>query len=90
MGLTTTHADLHALPITPDLLRKIHHTWSQRNIDYDISLLWTAFCLSSFGFLRWGEFTSTAVDSTSPDRLSPTDTEVHSNINPVWHYYELT
>ena len=70
------------LPITPDLLRRIYHTWSQMDIDYDKSMLWAAFCLGFFGFLRSGEFTSTTANSNSPDRLSPADIEVDSHINP--------
>ena len=51
-------------------------------IDYDRPMLWAAFCLGFFGFLRSGEFTSTTANSNLPDRLSPADIEVDSHINP--------
>ena len=70
------------LHITPDLLCRIYHTWSQMDIYYNKSMLWAAFCLGFFGFLRSGEFTSTTNNSNSPDRLSPADIEVDSHINP--------
>ena len=70
------------LSITPDLLHKMHHTWSQRDIDYDKLMLWAAFCRGFFGFHQSGKFTSTAADPTSPDKLLPADIEVDSHINP--------
>lgn len=71
------------LPITPTILRQIRSTWSARAKCPDIKMLWAAFCLGFFGFLRSGEFTiqdEGSFDSTY--HLMPGDISVDSHSNP--------
>ena len=70
------------LPITPELLRQIHRVWSQEPCDFDRTMLWAAFCLGFFGFMRSGEFTCPSLEAFSPDMLSPTDIAVDSHTAP--------
>ena len=47
-GLRREGPRLHTcprLPITPELLRKIHQVWSQQPKGYNQMMLWAAFCL---------------------------------------------
>ena len=70
------------LPITPDHLRAIHRTWSATAIDFNKTMLWAAFCLGFFGFLRAGEFTCPSLTAYTPDMLSPADISVDSHSSP--------
>ena len=71
------------LPITPSILRAIRSQWSANWNDYDIKMLWAAFCVGFFGFMRAGEFTVPANASYDPGcHLSFRDIAVDSHINP--------
>ena len=61
------------LPITPDILRLLHHSWSNPTVTYESRLLWAAACLGFFGFLRIGEFTARSSSSTDPNIVSVED-----------------
>ena len=69
------------LPITPDILRAIYHKWSQDGWTYDRTMLWAAFCLAFFGFLRAAEFTCNPLIDSSL-WLSLSDVGVNSYDNP--------
>ena len=70
------------LPITPSLLTHIHALWSQQPVSYDKAMLWAAFCLGFFGFMRSGEFTSTTPQDPSEYMLSVANVAVDSRQNP--------
>ena len=73
---------LHRLPLTPDHLRSIHATWSKSTVSYDKSMLWAAFCIGFFGFLRSGEFTHTFAAGTESATLLVSDVSIDSRSNP--------
>lgn len=70
------------LPITPDLLRKIHTVWSQGPKTFDKVMLWAACCLGFFGFMRAGEFTCSSLRHTTDGTLSLSDVGIDSRENP--------
>lgn len=72
----------HRLPLTPDHLRKIHSTWSQQPITFNKTMLWAAFCMGFFGFMRSGEFTSTVQDNELITSVSISDVSIDSRTNP--------
>ena len=76
------HKRAKRLPITPDLLRRIHSVWSQTPLTYDKVMLWAAYCLGFFGFLRAGEFTSTLPPPPGGSILSVADITIDSRDNP--------
>ena len=43
------------LPITLEILRRIHQHWKERWVEWDIVMLWAAMTLCFYGFLRSGE-----------------------------------
>ena len=71
------------LPITPGLLRRILAAWSVPQPSHDRRMLWAAFCLGFFGFLRAGEFTCPSRAAFSPAMLEVSDIAVDSHSNPT-------
>ena len=69
------------LPITPELLSRIHSLWSTGPPSFDRVMLWAAFCLAFFGFLRSGEFTSSPHEPNECI-LSVNNVSVDSRQNP--------
>ena len=73
---------LNRLPVTPELLRAIHHRWSSEPCDFNKTMLWAAFNLGFFGFLRSGEFTCPSRATYTSDMISPSDICVDSRSSP--------
>ena len=63
------------LPVTPTILHKIHQVLLRKPNDFNNIMLWSAFLLCFFGFLRSGEI-------TIPD-ASAYDPSVHLNFNDI-------
>lgn len=74
------------LPITPTLLRHIHGVWARDPPDVDRIMMWAAFCLGFFGFMRAGEFTCPSREAFTLDVLSPEDVAVNSHSSPTHNY----
>ena len=74
---------LHAqhLPVTPSLLAQIHTLWSAEPLTLDRIMLWAAFCLGLFAFMRSGEFTTSPSNGSDECTLSVTDVSVDSRQN---------
>ena len=70
------------LPITPNVLTRIFKIWSQYPVTFDRLMLWAAFCLVFFGFMRSREFTCPSIEAFTPDMLSPDDIAVNSHTAP--------
>ena len=73
------HSHAKRLPITPDLLRKLHAILSRGPPSFDEVMLWAACCQGFFGFMRAGEFTKV---SPTEDTLSVADVSVDLRDNP--------
>ena len=69
-------------PVTPDLLLQIHTLWSKHPLSFDKVMLWAAFCLGFFGFMRSGEFTSSSSQDPNECALSVSDVAIDSRQNP--------
>ena len=70
------------LPITPDLLLRIHALWSKSPLSFDKIMLWAAFCLGFFGFFRSGEFTQSSTHNPGEYGLTTEDVTIDSRDNP--------
>ena len=71
------------VPITPKLLSRIQATWATKPPSHDTKMLWAAFTLGFFGFLRSGEFTIPTDSSFDPQvHLTPADIAVDSHSHP--------
>ena len=73
----------HRLPVTPAILLAIHRLWSQSPPSFDRTMLWAAFCLAFFGFMRAGEFTCPSTQAFTPLMLAPQDISIDSHIAPA-------
>ena len=71
------------LPITSDILRRIKRHWASQKTTVDIHVLWAAFSLGFFGFLRAGKFTVRSDSAFDPSQhLCPVDISVDSHEHP--------
>ena len=75
---------LPRLPITPQLLRRIFQVWSSDTVSFDRIMLWAAFCIGFFGFMRSGEFTCPSLSAFTDDMLAPGDVAVDSRSAPSY------
>ena len=67
----------------PDIFSRIHKTWSRRQTTFDDIMLWAAFCLGFFDFMRAGEFTCPSRQAFLPHMLTPADISVDSHSSPT-------
>ena len=72
------------LPITPAILQKIFQLWSRTPHQFKYILLWAAFCLGFFGFMRSGEFTCPSMSAFTSDMLTAQDILVDSRAHPSY------
>ena len=77
------------LPITPSVLRLLHHCWSKHAQDFDTVCMWAACCVGFFAFLRSGEFTCKSWSSYNQSMLSLRDVTLDSRSNPTMVHITL-
>ena len=70
------------MPITAQVLQQIHQAWAQLPPTFDRVMLWAAFCLGFFGFMRAGEFTCPSLQAFTPNMLAVRDIQVDSHSAP--------
>ncbi len=78
--LTPDHKRATRHPITPDIMQTIHTLWSQQPTTFNKTMLWAAFCLAFFGFMRAGELTASTAGNQA--NLQVNDVTVDSHVNP--------
>ena len=54
------------LPITPAILRKVHHVLEKDKTNYDHVMLWAVYCTAFFRFLRSEEVTVPSLAAYDP------------------------
>ena len=80
---STPKAHQERLPMQPDMLRSIKRAWEQGPIDEDKQMLWAAFTMAFFGFMRSGELCARSLtDCDTATTLTPQDVSVDSLANP--------
>ena len=71
------------LPVTPVVLRTLKMQWERHASNCDFVMLWAAYCVGFFGFLRAGEFTvRSASDFDQSSSLTLQDVAVDQHTDP--------
>lgn len=70
------------LPVTPNVLMNIYTLWSKRPLTFNKIMLWAAFCIGFFSFLRSREFTHSPSQPHHECALSRDDITIDSRNNP--------
>ena len=76
------HTRGRRLPITPNLLRRMHAVWSWGPWTFDKAMLWAACCLGFFWFMQAGELTEQSPQQNSEPTLSASDISIDSREKP--------
>ena len=79
--LSPTSVHQKWLPITPAILRFLHHHWSRHSHDFDTLCYWAACCVRFFAFMRSSEFTCQSWASYKPSMLSLCNIAIDSRSN---------
>ena len=80
---TTIRTRPQCQPITPEILRRIRQTWENEGLSNDRIMLWAAFLLAFYCFLRSGEICVATGESFDENRdLTPQDIAIDNIINP--------
>ena len=72
------------LPMTPSLMKKLRSSWEKDSQSHNNIMLWAAYCMALFGFLRAGEITVPSLKEYDPDgHLSAGDVALDSQTDPT-------